>query len=63
MTALLVTMFQAFLPIVTDIIRRRQAAGGAMPTDAEVLADFQANITKYLDEGAAWKASHSEEDV
>lgn len=55
---LIVGLFNVFAPIVKDIIEKRKAAGDASPTDAQITADFQANITKYLGEGAAWKASH-----
>lgn len=58
MTPLILQLFQIFGPIVADIIRKRQAAGGAMPSDAEITAEFQANIQTYLDEGSAWSAAH-----
>lgn len=52
-------LFNAFLPIITGIIKNHQAGNnGAMPTDAEVLAEFNANIDKYLAEGAEWRRTH-----
>jgi hypothetical protein len=55
---LLIDLFKVFGPIVADIIRRRQAAGDAHPTDAQIAADFEVNIEKYLQEGASWRANH-----
>ena len=51
-------IFKVLAPVVADIIRRRQAAGDANPTDAQILADFESNITTYLAEGADWKAQN-----
>jgi len=58
MNPIMIDLFKVMAPIVADIIRKRQAAGDAHPTDAQIVKDFEANIALYLGEGAAWKAAH-----
>ncbi len=56
---LIVQLATAFVPIVTEIIRRHQAAHpGELPTDEQILAAFTANIDRILADGAAWTAKH-----
>lgn len=56
---LIVGLFNVFAPIIRDIIaKHRDTHNGALPTDAEMLAEFNANVEKYLNEGAAWRAAH-----
>ena len=47
-----------FVPIILDIVKAHRAQSGADPTAEEIMATFQSNLTKYLDEGAEWKAAH-----
>lgn len=48
-----------FAPIVSDIIKKHQAANnGTTPTDDEIKAEFLANVDLYLGEGSAWRAAH-----
>lgn len=60
MNTLIVQMFGIFAPIVADIIKRRQEADPNAPpmTDAELKAEFEQNIDRYLGEGSAWRATH-----
>jgi hypothetical protein len=59
MPSLIAQLLALFVPIVTNIIAKHQAAnGGAMPTDAEITAEFTANLDTYLLEGATWRAAH-----
>lgn len=51
-------LFTTFAPIVRELIEDFQKKNnGRMPTDAEMLAEFNANAERILAEGAAWKAS------
>lgn len=45
-------------PIIIGIIKDHRAKTGQDPTPEEVVATFTANLSKYLTEGAAWKAAH-----
>lgn len=59
MNPLILQLLQVLGPIVADVIRKYQAShSGAMPTDAEIHAELEANIAMYLGEGAAWKSAH-----
>ena len=59
METLILQLVTSFTPIVTQAIRDHKAANaGADPTDAEIIARLEANVAKYLGEGAAWKAAH-----
>lgn len=60
MGELILGLATVFAPMIKEIILKHQAANnGIAPTDDEVRAAFEANLQKYLDEGAAWKATHS----
>lgn len=59
-TDLILGLFNVFAPIVRDVIAEHQKThNGALPSDAEMLAQFNAHIDKYLAEGAAWRAAHA----
>lgn len=61
MSQIIIALFGIFGPIITGIIQGyMESHNGAMPTDAEILAEFQKNIDSYLAEGEAWKAEHPE---
>jgi hypothetical protein len=62
--ALVVQLASVFVPIVQKIIADHQAANdGAMPTDEEIIAKFEADIDQYLAEGAAWNVTHPDPDA
>jgi hypothetical protein len=56
---LIAELLKYLLPLIVEIRTTWKAAhSGAEPTDAQILAEFNANIDKYLAEGAAWRAAH-----
>lgn len=58
MGAVIVQLFAIFLPIYRQIQADRAASGQPDPTDDEMIAIFEGNRDKYLQEGAAWLAAH-----
>lgn len=57
--ALLLQAFQLFAPIVSDIIKKHQAANdGQMPTNEEMKNIFLANIDKSVAKADSWLKSH-----
>lgn len=59
MQAIIVQLLTAFTPLVLQGVSDWKAANpGQEPTSEQVLALLQANIDKYLAEGAAWTATH-----
>lgn len=60
MGTLIVQLMAIFAPIIRDIQEKHQAAHpGAPPlTDAQIEAEFAANVEKYLAEGSAWRLAH-----
>ena len=57
--ALLLQAFQLFAPIVADVIQKHQAANnGAMPTNEEMLAAFEAHVDASIKKADAWLAAH-----
>ena len=59
--AVILGLFQTFAPIVREIIAKFQHENdGRLPTDEEMLAEFNANADRILAEGAEWKARHPE---
>jgi len=58
---LILGLFTTFAPIVRKLIEDfRTKNDGRMPTDEEMLAEFNANADRILAEGEAWRASHPE---
>lgn len=61
---LMIGLFNAVAPTVLTIIREYRAAhNGALPTDAEVLQQFNAHIDAYIAEGAAFTRTHPDPDA
>jgi hypothetical protein len=58
MNAIFLALLNIFGPIVTKIITDHQARTGRLPTNEEMLAEFEANSDAILAEGAAWLATH-----
>lgn len=57
--AVILGLFSTFAPIVREIIAKFQKNNdGRLPTDEEMLKEFNDNADRILAEGAAWKASH-----
>ena len=56
--ALAAAILQWATPIVLQIIRDRRKTQTGEVTDEEILATFNQNIEKYLNEGAEWRAQH-----
>lgn len=55
---LAIALFNAVGPMVRDIIVKLHDRHGRMPTEAEIRAEFNGNVQKYLDEGQAWTDAH-----
>lgn len=48
-------------PIILEILRSHRQRFGVSAedlTDEQVIAEFNQNLDKYLNEGAAWRAQH-----
>ena len=59
MNPLLIQLFGVFGPIAGDIIQRYMAShNGQLPTDAEMLKEFELTVDHYLAEGQAWSKAH-----
>jgi hypothetical protein len=59
MNPLIIQLFSVFGPIAGEIIQRYMAShNGQLPTDAEMLQEFEMNIEEYLHEGNAWLKAH-----
>lgn len=58
MQKLILQLLYAFGPMIADIIRAKMAQSGAMPTDAEIRAQLDTNLTSGDAEAAAWRAAH-----
>lgn len=56
--ALITQLFAVFLETYRKIQADHQAATGAQPTDAEILATFTTNVNQFISEGDAWLAAH-----
>ena len=56
---LLLAIFNFAAPLVRKVIEDfRKKNDGRMPTDEEMLAEFNANADRILAEGDAWKRDH-----
>ncbi len=58
MEAIILQLFQIFTPVVQAAIAKHRSEHGTDPTDAQIVAIFQANTDEILAAGAAWKAAH-----
>ena len=60
MSEFLVQLFNAFGPLVLQLIQQWQADHNTteLPTMAQLEASYHATIASYLAEGAAWRATH-----
>lgn len=59
MNPLILELISLFTPMIREAIDNYKARhDGQEPTDADVIAEFNANVEKYLGEGSAWKAAH-----
>lgn len=56
---LVLGLFSLFMPIFRDLIGGFQKKNdGRMPTDEEMLAEFNANADRILGTGEQWKREH-----
>jgi hypothetical protein len=56
---LLIQAFSLFAPIVADIINKHRAANnGAMPTNEEMIAAFNAHVDESIAKADVWLAAH-----
>lgn len=59
----IIQLFGIFAPIVAEIIEKRRQETGETPTNEEIKAEFEANVDKYLAEGADWLTKHPKPPV
>ena len=58
MEQLIAQLVGVFAPLIVTIVKDHRAVHGVDPTPEEVQATFVANVSKYLGEGSAWRATH-----
>lgn len=58
MNPLILQLGLKLVPAILDMVQRHHAATGALPNEAELIAQFHANISKYVKEGDDWLAAH-----
>lgn len=54
-------VFKIMAPIVLDMVAKHHASTGSMPTEEELLKQFNANINEALSEGDEWLRKHPKE--
>jgi hypothetical protein len=61
MNPLILQLGLKLVPAILDMVKKHHASTGALPTDAELIAQFHANIAQYVHEGEDWLAAHPDQ--